>query len=129
MLGSVFASTFAPRVVAGLRHLGVPEAAARGASVSMANADAVVGHLPAALQGAAVRVSGSAFIDALHAASAVGAVVSAVGAVLAVAYLGGRTLAAPAEASATIVPAGAVLAPAGSATLLTAVEPSAAPAG
>jgi EmrB/QacA subfamily drug resistance transporter len=93
VLGSVFASTFAPRVIAGLRGIGVPSAAARAASVSMANADAVVQRLPVAAQAATARVSSSAFIDALHAASAVGAVVAIVGAVLAVAFLGARTTA------------------------------------
>jgi EmrB/QacA subfamily drug resistance transporter len=91
VLGSVFASTFAPRVLVGLRSIGVPEGAARIAGVSMANADAVVHHLPAAAQAAAARVSSTAFIDALHAASAVGAVVAALGAVLAVAFLGAAT--------------------------------------
>jgi len=91
VLGSVFASTFAPRVVEGLRALGVPGPDARIAGVSMADADAVVQRAPASMHAAAAQVSSSAFIDALHAASTVGAVVAALGAVLAVAYLGARS--------------------------------------
>ncbi|HEV3328420.1 MAG TPA: hypothetical protein VGZ33_03410, partial [Acidimicrobiales bacterium] len=83
----------APRVLAGLGTLRVPSSAARAASVSMASADAVVGRLPVAVQAAAAHVSSAAFIDALHAASAVGAVVAVVGAVLAVTFLGSRSTA------------------------------------
>jgi EmrB/QacA subfamily drug resistance transporter len=90
VLGSVFASTFAPRVLAGMRALDVPHAATAAASVSMAQAVAVSRRLPAAEQGPAMHVSASAFIHALHAASAVGALVAFVGALLAVVYLGGR---------------------------------------
>ena len=130
VLGSVFASTFAPRVVAGLGAPRRPGRGGQGASVSMANADAVVGHLPVAVQGAAVRVSSSAFIDALHAASAVGAVVAAVGAVLAVAFLGGRTPAAAAAASVAAVPAPGRRVGVGWVSRRVApVEPSVAPSG
>jgi len=90
VLGSVFASAFAPRVLASLRALGVPHGATAAAGVSMAQAVAVSRQLPVALQGPAMRASQSAFIHALHAASAAGAVVAFAGAVLAVSYLGGR---------------------------------------
>ena len=89
-LGSVFASAFAPRVISGLRTLGVPHAATAAAGVSMAQAVAVSRRLPVALQRPALQASSSAFIHALHAASGVGAVVAFAGAVLAVSCLGGR---------------------------------------
>lgn len=56
----------------------------------MAQAVAVSRHLPVALQGPAMHVSSSAFIHALHAASAVGAAVALAGSLLAVVCLGGR---------------------------------------
>ena len=90
VLGSVFASTFGPHVGAALTKLGVPHEAASAASVSMANALGVAARLPTGIQGAAVRASHVAFMDALHASCAVGAVVAAVGSAVAVAYLGGR---------------------------------------
>jgi hypothetical protein len=96
VLGSVFASSFAPRVIDGLRALGVPRAATATAGVSMAQAVGVAHRLPLGLQGPALHASSSAFINALHAASGVGAVVAFAGAVLAVAYLSGR-LAPPAR--------------------------------
>ena len=62
----------------------------------MAQAVGVAHRLPLGLQGPALHASSSAFINALHAASGVGAVVAFAGAVLAVAYLSGR-LAPPAR--------------------------------
>jgi EmrB/QacA subfamily drug resistance transporter len=90
VLGSAFASTFAPKVIASLRALGVPRAVAIHASTSMADALGTVRRLPGTVQPAALQASKGAFLDALHVASTVGASVAAAGAVLAVALLSSR---------------------------------------
>jgi DHA2 family multidrug resistance protein-like MFS transporter len=91
VLGSVFASAFSPRLFAGLRSLGVPSAVARRSGTSMAEALGTVRHLPASIQQAALATSKVAFLDGLHVASAVGAGVAAVGAVLVLSALSSRS--------------------------------------
>ena len=90
VLGSVFASSFGPRVATALRSLGAARAVSRSASTSMADALRSVVRLPAAEQGPALHAAQFAFVDALHAACTVGAIVAAGGCLVAAVFLGGR---------------------------------------
>jgi EmrB/QacA subfamily drug resistance transporter len=87
VLGSVFASTFGPHVTSALLALGVGPHQASSAGVSMADALGVARQLPASIQSAALHASSLAFVDALHAACAVGAGVAAAGSLVAFAFL------------------------------------------
>jgi hypothetical protein len=107
VLGSVFASTFGPHVTSALRALGVPPHVASSAGVSMADALGVARQLPEAIQGAALHASSLAFVDALHAACAVGAGVAAAGSLVAFAFLGEPRVRSTSEVSDESVPVAA----------------------
>ena len=92
VLGSVFASAYGPRILHALAGYPVP-VAARGAgpAVGGERALAVVGHAPAAVQ-PTIRVAVfTAFDSGLEAACMVGAGVAVVGALVAFAFLPGRS--------------------------------------
>ncbi len=94
VLGSVFASAYAPRVSRVLTPFPVPAPARAAARESVAAALAVVGHAPAAVQ-PTLRVGiFAAFGSGLRAACLVGAAVAVVGAVVAALLLPGRSGAA-----------------------------------
>jgi EmrB/QacA subfamily drug resistance transporter len=103
VLGSVFASAYAPRITRAFGPYPIPPAAKQAAHQSMAAALAVVHHAPAAAQPILQAATFSAFGAGLKAACMVGAGVAVLGALYAFRFLPGRRgVATPIE-----VPAGA----------------------
>lgn len=91
VLGSVFASAYAPRTLHALAGYPVPAAAREAARQSVAAALAVVGHAPAAVQPTIRTAVFGAFGSGLEAACMVGAGVAFIGALVAFAFLPGRS--------------------------------------
>jgi EmrB/QacA subfamily drug resistance transporter len=90
VLGSVFASSFSPHVLASLRHLGLPVGVATTASTSTAAAAGAAGRLVGPLRSLALEASAHSFNLALHDACIAGAVVAVLGSAAAFALLPGR---------------------------------------
>ena len=90
VFGSVFASSYGPRITSALRSLPIPVGPKAAAHQSMAAALAVVHHAPAAARPALESIAFSAFHRGLWAACMAGAVVAALGAVAAFGLLPGR---------------------------------------
>jgi hypothetical protein len=90
LLGSVFASAYAPRITRAFAPFPIPAAARQAAHQSVAAALAVVGHAPAGAQPVLRAAAFSAFGAGLKMACLVGAGVAIVGAVSALQFLPGR---------------------------------------
>jgi EmrB/QacA subfamily drug resistance transporter len=97
VFGSIFASSYAPRIVNAFRSLPIPAGPKAEAHQSMAAALAVVQHAPRAARPYLENIAFSAFHSGLWAASIAGSVVAAVGAVVAFKLLPGRPAAAREE--------------------------------
>jgi len=91
VLGSVFASAYGPRILHALAGYPVPAPARAAARQSVAAALAVVGHAPSAVQPTIRTAVFAAFDSGLEAACMVGAGVAVVGALVAFAFLPGRS--------------------------------------
>ena len=90
VFGSIFASSYAPRIINAFRSLPIPAGPKAEAHQSMAAALAVVRHAPRAARPFLENVAFNAFHSGVWAASIAGAVVAAVGAVAAFTLLPGR---------------------------------------
>ncbi len=90
VFGSIFASSYAPRILSAFRHLPIPAGPKTEAHQSMAAALVVVQHAPKAARPALESVIFSAFHSGLWAACLAGAAVAVAGAVAAFALLPGR---------------------------------------
>jgi EmrB/QacA subfamily drug resistance transporter len=90
VFGSIFASSYAPRIVNAFRSLPIPVGPKAEAHQSMAAALAVVRHAPRAARPFLENVAFNAFHSGVWAASIAGAVVAAVGAAAAFTLLPGR---------------------------------------
>jgi len=90
VFGSVFASSYAPRITSALRSLPIPAGPKAEAHQSMAAALSVVNHAPSAARPALESIAFSAFHRGLWAACMAGAIVAALGAMAAFGLLPGR---------------------------------------
>ncbi len=90
VLGSVFASAYAPRITRAFDHYPIPTGAKQAAHESMAAALAVAGHAPAGVQPVLQAAAFSAFGAGLKIACIVGAGVALLGATVAFRFLPGR---------------------------------------
>jgi len=90
VLGSVFASAYAPRLTRAFDPYPIPAAAKHAAHESMAAALAVVARAPSSVQGVLRAAAFSGFGAGLKVACMVGAVVAFVGALAALRFLPGR---------------------------------------
>jgi EmrB/QacA subfamily drug resistance transporter len=106
VFGSLFASSYAPRITSAFRSLPIPAGPKAEAHQSMAAALVVVRHAPHAAQPYLEQVAFTAFHSGLWAACLVGAVVAAAGALLAFRLLPGRAAvaASPAELNDDVAP-------------------------
>jgi EmrB/QacA subfamily drug resistance transporter len=91
LLGSVFASAYAPKIIRAFAPYPIPVAARQAAHQSVAAALAVVGHAPATAQPVLRAAAFSAFGAGLKVACLVGAGMAVVGAVNAFRFLPGRS--------------------------------------
>lgn len=107
VFGSIFASSYAPRIISAFRPLPIPAGPKAEAHQSMAAALVVVQHAPAAARPYLESVAFDAFHNGLWAACIAGAVVAVVGAVAAFRLLPGRAH-AEAEATAALASTAAV---------------------
>jgi EmrB/QacA subfamily drug resistance transporter len=96
VFGSIFASSYAPRIINAFRPLPIPAGPKAEAHQSMAAALAVVQHAPRAARPYLENVAFSAFHSGVWVACLAGAVVAAVGAVSAFMLLPGRSAVATA---------------------------------
>ncbi len=90
VFGSIFASSFGPKIISAFRPLPIPAGPKAEAHQSMAAALAVIGHAPHAAQPALRSVVVHAFHSGLEVACFAGAGVALVGAVAAFRLLPGR---------------------------------------
>jgi EmrB/QacA subfamily drug resistance transporter len=90
VFGSVFASAYAPRIIAAFKPLPIPTVPKVESHQSMAAALAVVGHAPKAVRPALENIAFSAFHSGLFVACLAGAGVAVIGALAAFALLPGR---------------------------------------
>ena len=90
VFGSIFASSYAPKIISAFRPLPIPAGPKAEAHQSMAAALAVVAHAPHAVQPALQSVAFTAFHSGLQAACIAGAGVAVLGAVAAFRLLPGR---------------------------------------
>jgi EmrB/QacA subfamily drug resistance transporter len=90
VFGSVFASSYAPRITSAFRSLPIPAGPKGEADQSMAAALAVVAHAPHAVQPALRTIAFTAFHSGLRVACIAGAGVAVLGAVAAFRLLPGR---------------------------------------
>ena len=84
VFGSIFASSYAPRIISAFRPLPIPAGPKAEAHQSMAAALAVVGHAPRAAQPALQSITFTAFHSGLQVACIAGAGVAVLGALAAV---------------------------------------------
>jgi EmrB/QacA subfamily drug resistance transporter len=97
VFGSIFASSYGPRITSAFRPLPIPAGPKAEAHQSMAAALVVVQHAPAAARPALEHIIFDAFHRGVWAACIAGAVVAAAGAVSAFALLPGRVRAVAAD--------------------------------
>src|SRR5208283_1300147 len=90
VFGSIFASSFAPRIISALRALPIPAGPKAEAHQSMAAALVVVAHAPHAAQPALQSIAFTAFSSGLRVACIAGAGVAVLGALIAFRLLPGR---------------------------------------
>jgi len=90
VFGSIFASSFAPKIISAFRTLPIPAGPKAEAHQSMAATLAVVAHAPHAVQPALQSVAFTAFHSGLQVACIAGAGVALVGAAAAFRLLPGR---------------------------------------
>ncbi len=90
VFGSIFASSYAPRIISAFRRLPIPAGPKAEAHQSMAAALAVVAHAPRAAQPTLQSIAFTAFHSGLREACIVGAGVAVLGAVAAHRLLPGR---------------------------------------
>ncbi len=90
VFGSIFASSYAPRIIDAFRPLPIPAGPKAEAHQSMAAALAVVSHAPRAAQPGLQSVAFTAFHSGLEVACLAGAGVAVLGALVACALLPGR---------------------------------------
>jgi hypothetical protein len=90
VFGSIFASSFAPRIISAFRPLPIPAGPKAEAHQSMAAALAVVSHAPHAAQPALQSIAFTAFHSGLRVACIAGAGVAVLGALVAFRLLPGR---------------------------------------
>ena len=83
VFGSIFASSYAPRITSGFRSLPIPPGPKAAASQSMAAALSVVDHAPSAARPLLDAIAATAFHSGLRAACIVGAGVAVLGGVAA----------------------------------------------
>jgi EmrB/QacA subfamily drug resistance transporter len=93
VFGSIFASSFAPKIISAFRPLPIPAGPKAEAHQSMAATLAVVAHAPHAVQPALQSVAFTAFHSGLRVACIAGAGVALMGAVAAFRLLPGRGVA------------------------------------
>ena len=101
VFGSVFASSYAPRIISAFRPLPIPAGPKAEAHQSVAAALAVVAHAPHAVRPALQSVAFSAFHSGLEVACIAGAGVAVLGALAAARLLPGRPARATAGAMAS----------------------------
>ncbi len=104
VFGSIFASSYGPRIIDAFRSLPIPAGPKAEAHQSMAAALVVVGHAPPAARPYLENVAFNAFHSGLSVACVAGAVVAVLGAVAAFTLLPGRA-AVPVVAGEAAVPA------------------------
>jgi EmrB/QacA subfamily drug resistance transporter len=90
IFGSIFASSFGPRIISAFRSLPIPAGPKADAHQSMAAALVVVAHAPRSAQPALQSIAFSAFSSGLRMACVAGAVVAVLGAPVAFRLLPGR---------------------------------------
>ena len=90
VFGSIFASSYAPKIISAFRPLPIPAGPKAEAHQSMAAALAVVGHAPQAAQPALQSIAFTAFHSGLQVACIAGAGVAVLGALAACRLLPGR---------------------------------------
>jgi EmrB/QacA subfamily drug resistance transporter len=90
VFGSIFASSYAPRITSAFHSLPIPPGPKESASQSMAAALAVVHHAPAAARPLLDAIAVTAFHSGLRAACIVGACVAFIGGVVVFGLLPGR---------------------------------------
>ena len=90
VFGSIFASSYAPRIISAFRPLPIPAGPKAEAHQSMAAALAVVAHAPHAARPALQSIAFTAFHSGLQVACVAGAGVAVVGALVACRLLPGR---------------------------------------
>jgi len=90
VFGSIFASSFAPKIISAFRPLPIPAGPKVEAHQSMAAALVVVAHAPHAVQPALQSIAFTAFSGGLRAACIAGAGVAVLGALVAFRLLPGR---------------------------------------
>jgi MFS family permease len=98
VFGSIFASSYAPKIIGAFRPLPIPAGPKSEAHQSVAAALAVVAHAPRALRPDLQSIAFTAFHSGLEAACIAGAGVAALGAVGAFRLLPGRPVIAAVEA-------------------------------
>jgi EmrB/QacA subfamily drug resistance transporter len=96
VFGSIFISSYAPKIISAFRPLPIPAGPKAEAHQSMAAALVVVKHAPHAARPLLENIAFDAFHSGLAAASIVGACVAAVGALVAFKLLPGRSAPVPA---------------------------------
>ncbi len=101
VFGSVFASSYGPRIISAFRPLPIPAGPKVEAHQSVAAALAVVAHAPHAVRPALQSVAFSAFHSGLEVACIAGAGVAVLGALAAARLLPGRPARATADAMAS----------------------------
>ncbi len=122
VFGSIFASSYAPRIIDAFRPLPIPAGPKSEAHQSMAAALVVVRHAPRAARPYLENIAFSAFHDGLWAACLAGAGVAVVGAVAAFMLLPGRSgvaAVAPGAPAAEVQEEASDGAPCGGAALVT----------
>jgi hypothetical protein len=90
VFGSIFASSYAPKIISAFRPLPIPAGPKAEAHQSMAAALAVVAHAPRAARPALDSVAFNAFHSGLQVACVAGAGVAVLGALVAAKLLPGR---------------------------------------
>ena len=105
VFGSIFASSYAPKVISAFRPLPIPAGPKAASHQSVAAALAVINHAPHAVRPALDAIVFHAFHSGLEVACVAGAVVALLGAAVAFRLLPGRerTVVAPAPAGAAEV--------------------------
>jgi hypothetical protein len=92
IIGSIFATTYGPRIVELLTPFGLPSAAVSAAEESVGAAFAVAEQTPDAQAAATIRdIASSSFLDGFQAACTTVGIVALVGSLLALRFLPART--------------------------------------
>ncbi len=92
VFGSLFVSSYAPKIISAFGKLPIPAGPKTAAHQSMAAAQAVIARAPHSVQGALTTAANGAFGSGLKLACLAGAVVAVIGAVVVFRLLPGRTV-------------------------------------